>query len=140
METMDIEIFEVVEVNNDLVVAMEQLVQQLSNSNIPPDFEALERIVASDATVLLVATDGGVIVGTMTLVLFRIPTGLRAWIEDVVVDEQARGKGIGEACAIALADAGAELVLVSRTKKDLEKVKSKIDDSGMSVHEIHSSC
>ena len=39
-------------------------------------------------------------------------------------------KGIGEACAIALADAGAELVLVSRTKKDLEKVKSKIDDSG----------
>tara|TARA_B100000686_G_scaffold269004_2_gene284728 strand:- start:136 stop:615 length:480 start_codon:yes stop_codon:yes gene_type:complete len=97
METMDIEIFEVTEVNNDLVAAMGQLVQQLSDSNVPPDFEALEKIVASDATVLLVAADGGVIVGTMTLVLFRIPTGLRAWIEDVVVDEEARGRGIGEA-------------------------------------------
>ncbi len=39
-------------------------------------------------------------------------------------------KGIGEACAKALADAGAELLLVSRTKKALEEVKSKIDDSG----------
>ena len=29
------------------------------------------------------------------------------------------GKGIGKACAIALAEAGADLILVSRTKKDL---------------------
>ena len=39
----------------------------------------------------------GRIVGSMTLVMFRIPTALRAWIEDVVVDEAARGHGIGAA-------------------------------------------
>jgi ribosomal protein S18 acetylase RimI-like enzyme len=36
-------------------------------------------------------------VGSLTLVTFRIPTGIRAWIEDVVVDESARGHGVGEA-------------------------------------------
>jgi ribosomal protein S18 acetylase RimI-like enzyme len=56
--------------------------------------------VASPATVLFVARDphrNGEIAGTLTLALFRIPTGLRAWIEDVVVDTEARGQGIGEA-------------------------------------------
>ena len=46
----------------------------------------------------------GRIVGSLTLVLFRIPTGLRAWIEDVVVDESARGKGVGEALNRAALD------------------------------------
>ena len=32
------------------------------------------------------------------------------------------GKGIGRACAIALAEAGADLIIISRTKKDLDKV------------------
>ena len=35
------------------------------------------------------------------------------------------GKGIGRACAIALAEAGANLIIISRTQKDLDKV-SKI--------------
>ena len=56
----------------------------------------------SGASVLLVAEDPTVdgqaaILGSMTLVVFRIPTGLRAWIEDVVVDASARGRGVGEA-------------------------------------------
>ena len=42
------------------------------------------------------ATGEEAILGSMTLVVFRIPTGLRAWIEDVVVDEAARGRGVGE--------------------------------------------
>lgn len=50
----------------------------------------------SDSTLLLLAEEDGVIVGSLTLALFRIPTGLRAWIEDVVVDSAARGKGVGE--------------------------------------------
>jgi ribosomal protein S18 acetylase RimI-like enzyme len=37
------------------------------------------------------------VVGMLTLALFRIPTGMRAWIEDVVVDQRARGGGVGEA-------------------------------------------
>ena len=49
------------------------------------------------ADTLLVARSAGVITGTLTLVMFPLPTGIRAWIEDVVVDEAARGQGIGEA-------------------------------------------
>jgi ribosomal protein S18 acetylase RimI-like enzyme len=55
----------------------------------------LEEICVND-TVFIARSDGAV-VGSLTLVVFRIPTGLRAWIEDVVVDEAARGLGIGEA-------------------------------------------
>ena len=36
------------------------------------------------------------------------------------------GKGIGRACAIALAEAGANLIIISRTKKDLDEVSKKI--------------
>lgn len=80
-----------------LVEAMSRLVPQLSSSNPAPDRAALAEIVASPATVLFVARVDGDIVGTLTLAVFRIPTGLRAWIEDVVVDESARGHGAGEA-------------------------------------------
>jgi ribosomal protein S18 acetylase RimI-like enzyme len=45
---------------------------------------------------VLVARLDGAIVGTLTLVTFRIPTGVRAWIEDVVVDDVARGHGVGD--------------------------------------------
>lgn len=96
------------EVTPELVAAFERLIPQLSSSNPPPTAEQLAEIVASPATVLFVArNDRGVIVGSLTLALFRIPTGLRAWIEDVVVDGQARGQGIGEALnRAALAEAG----------------------------------
>jgi ribosomal protein S18 acetylase RimI-like enzyme len=62
----------------------------------------LGQIVDSAASVLFVARDGdGRIVGSLTLALFRVPTGVRAWIEDVVVDESARGAGAGEALTLA---------------------------------------
>ena len=57
-------------------------------------------MVDSPAITLLIAREpdaGGEIVGSLTLAMFRIPTGRRAWIEDVVVDSAQRGKGIGEA-------------------------------------------
>ena len=93
---------EVVEVDDRLVSAMARLIPQLSSSSPPPDAAALAAMVASEASILLVAEDTDVdgeqaIVGTMTLVIFRIPTGQRAWIEDVVVDGSARGRGVGEA-------------------------------------------
>ena len=90
-----VEISEATEVDDELVEAFARLTPQLSSSNPPPSRDALGEIVASDASVLLIARDGGRIVGSLTLVLFRIPTGVRAWIEDVVVDEAVRGKGIG---------------------------------------------
>lgn len=83
-------------VTPEVVAAFDRLIPQLSSSNPAPSSEHLKRIVESDSTLLLIAEDEGVIVGSLTLALFRIPTGLRAWIEDVVVDSSARGKGVGE--------------------------------------------
>ena len=89
---------EVAEANPEVVAAFARLVPQLSRSSPAPTAAELAEMVASPATVVLVArAGGGEIVGTLTLALFRIPTGLRAWIEDVVVDEGARGTGVGEA-------------------------------------------
>ncbi len=95
-----VEVVEATEVTPELVAAFERLTPQLSSSNPAPPEAELREIVESPATVLLVARDpeaDGRIVGSLTLALFRIPTGLRAWIEDVVVDGEARGKGVGEA-------------------------------------------
>lgn len=84
-------------VTDELVSAFERLIPQLSSSSPPPAREHLEHIVGSDSCSLLIARDGQQIVGSLTLVVFPIPTGARAWIEDVVVDSTARGKGVGEA-------------------------------------------
>ncbi len=92
------QIVEATEVTPELVAAFAKLIPQLSSSNPPPTAAELAEIIASPATQLLVAhDDDGTILGALTLALFRIPTGLRAWIEDVVVDDAARGKGVGEA-------------------------------------------
>ncbi len=89
---------EATSVTDELMEALARLVPQLSRTSPVPGRDEVEEIVSSPATVLLVARGaGGVIVGTLTLVLFRIPTGVRAWVEDVVVAESARGRGIGEA-------------------------------------------
>lgn len=80
---------------DELVGAFERLIPQLSSSNPPPSKETLAFIAGSEASHLLIAVEDGHIYGSMTLVVFTIPTGVRAWIEDVVVDEAARGKGVG---------------------------------------------
>ena len=77
---MTVAVTEVTAVDDELVLAFERLTPQLSSSNPPPSREALEEIVASPATVLFVAREGDdPILGSLTLALFRIPTGLRAW-------------------------------------------------------------
>ena len=88
---------EATEVTDELVEALGRLIPQLSRSAPPPTREELQQIVDADAVRLLVARNDEAILGSLTLALFRIPTGIRAWIEDVVVDETARGRGIGEA-------------------------------------------
>ena len=85
---------------DEVVEAFARLVPQLSKTTVPPDRAALDGIVSSPADTLLIARHEGKIVGTLTLVMFPIPTGMRAWIEDVVVDESARGQGIGEALSL----------------------------------------
>ena len=117
-------IHEVTEVDDELVDAFARLIPQLSSSNPPPGAEALQAIVSSEASTILIARDDdGRIRGSMTLAMFRIPTGLRAWIEDVVVDEDARGMGIGQIInerALEIArEAGATTVeLTSRPSRE----------------------
>ncbi len=88
---------EVTEVSDDIVKAFDRLIPQLSSSNPPPTREFLEGMASSEASILLVAEEEGQILGSLTLVVFAIPTAIRAWIEDVVVDDAARGKGVGAA-------------------------------------------
>ncbi len=91
------QIVEASEVTPELVAAFARLIPQLSKSNPPPDADTLAAIIADPASQLLLAVDDdGTILGSLTLAMFRIPTGLRAWIEDVVVDDAARGRGVGE--------------------------------------------
>lgn len=83
------------EPTDELREALARLLPQLSSSP-PPDAEQLAVLIADPGSVVFVARLDGAIVGSLTLVLYRIPTGLKAWIEDVVVDEAARGHGVGE--------------------------------------------
>jgi ribosomal protein S18 acetylase RimI-like enzyme len=112
------------QVSDELLDAFGRLIPQLSRSAEPPGREEIAEIVRSPATALLIARgEDGAILGSLTLALFRIPTGIRAWIEDVVVDETARGRGVGEALtreAIRLAaEAGARTVdLTSRPSRE----------------------
>ncbi len=118
------EVEQATEVTLELTAAFQRLAPQLSRSSPPPDADQLAEMIASPATTLLVARgDDGTIVGTLTLAMFRIPTGIRAWIEDVVVDEGARGQGVGEALTRAAlgraAEAGARTVdLTSRPSRE----------------------
>jgi ribosomal protein S18 acetylase RimI-like enzyme len=94
-------VVEATEITDDLVAAVQRLLPLLSSTAEPPTKADIARVVASEATRLLVARDGARILGMLTLVMFRIPSGSRAWIEDVVVDDGARGKGVGEALNLA---------------------------------------
>jgi len=83
------------QVNDELIGALAELLPQLSSS-APPTAAELAEIVGDPGSTIFLARLGGRLVGTLTLVTFRIPTGVKAWIEDVVVDESARGHGVGE--------------------------------------------
>lgn len=117
-------IIEATEVTPGLVDRFAELIPQLSSSNPPPSTGALAEMIASPAThVLLAVDDDGTVLGSLTLAVFRIPTGLRAWIEDVVVDGAARGRGVGEALNLAAIEraraAGATTVdLTSRPSRE----------------------
>ena len=92
----------VTEVTESLTDAYRVLIPQLSSSSSPPTGEALQRIIESDSAQILIAeNENGEILGTMTIIIFQIPTGIRAWIEDVVVDSSVRGKGIGKKLNLA---------------------------------------
>jgi ribosomal protein S18 acetylase RimI-like enzyme len=97
------------EATPEIVDAVGRLLPLLSRSASPPTATELAEIVSSPATTLFLARDeeDGRIVGTLTLAIFQIPSGVRAWIEDVIVAEEARGRGCGEALSRAALEAAA---------------------------------
>ncbi|MGH3275528.1 MAG: GNAT family N-acetyltransferase [Streptosporangiaceae bacterium] len=110
------------EVTDEVVEAFGRLLPQLSGSAKPLDRAAIARIVSSPGSNVLVARTDGLITGTLTLVMFLIPTGLRAIIEDVVTDDMTRGKGVAtaltmEAIRIARAAGARTIDLTSRPSR-----------------------
>jgi ribosomal protein S18 acetylase RimI-like enzyme len=119
--TVQVEVLD--EVTGEVVEAFGRLLPQLSRSAPPPGPAELGAVAGCPANTVLIARSAGTIIGTTTLVMFPLPTGLRAWIEDVVVDESARGQGAGEAMtqeALRIArEAGARTVdLTSRPSRE----------------------
>ena len=92
-----VEIIEISEASNEILSEVNGLLPQLSKSASPLSLESLDILAKSESTNLFVAKEGKKVWGMLSLVLFSIPTGTKAWVEDVVVDSSARGKGIGKA-------------------------------------------
>jgi ribosomal protein S18 acetylase RimI-like enzyme len=92
------------EASDEVVDGLNRFLPQLSSTATEVTLSQLRDMVQSSSTTLFVARNNGALVGTLTLAVFRIPTGLRGWIEDVVVDESERGTGVGEALTLAAID------------------------------------
>jgi ribosomal protein S18 acetylase RimI-like enzyme len=111
------------EVTDEVVEAFSRLLPQLSTSSKPLDAAALSAMAESPAVTVLLARSDGQITGSLTLAMFPAPTGLRAWIEDVVVDQSARGQGIGallteEALQLARAAGARTVDLTTRPSRE----------------------
>ncbi len=118
--SLEIEITLATELTEDLFEACQRLVPQLTHNNPPPTKQQLAQMLASPVSFLFFAKHpdyGDEIIGMATLVLYHVPTGLRGYVEDIVVDEKARGKRIGEiltrACLDHAIKAGAPQVMLT---------------------------
>jgi ribosomal protein S18 acetylase RimI-like enzyme len=119
---MAVEVSVVRETSDEIVQAFGRLLPQLSRSASPLGFADVERLLSWQGNTQLIARVEGEIMGALTLVMFPIPTGTRAWIEDVVVDEAARGRGVGaaltqEAVRLARAQGARTVDLTSRPSR-----------------------
>jgi ribosomal protein S18 acetylase RimI-like enzyme len=92
-----------------ILVSLNALIPQLSSSAKPLTLEALQSMISSTSVEILVALEDDVCVGCLTVMVARIPTGIRCWIEDVVVDACARGKGVGEGLSLLAIEVATEL-------------------------------
>ena len=94
------EIIEITKYTEEALKAINDLLPQLSSSAATLTENELTSIINSESSHLLMAVEDGAYFGSLTLAVFTIPTGVRAWIEDVVVSENARGKGVGKALSL----------------------------------------
>ena len=91
-----INVTEILEADEAILSSINRLLPQLSKSSKPINLNQLKQLTGSECTQLFLARDAEGILGMLSLVVFSIPTGNKAWVEDVVVDEDARGKGVGK--------------------------------------------
>jgi ribosomal protein S18 acetylase RimI-like enzyme len=113
----------VTEADDALAAAVARLVPQLSPKRQAAGLAELAELVATPGTSLIVARDGDAVIGMLTLIVYRVPTGVRAWIHDVVVDETARGRGVGEALAqeaLRLAESAGAISVELTTRQERE--------------------
>lgn len=98
-------------VTEELYAALQRLIPQLGAHKIPPNREELQALIDSESSTLLLArspTEHDPILGILCLTVYRVPTGLRSIIEDVIVDQEARRQGIGEALVRSAIDLARE--------------------------------
>jgi ribosomal protein S18 acetylase RimI-like enzyme len=91
-----IEITELTQADEGTLSSVNHLLPQLSGSASLITLDRLQALACSECTCLYLAKEGDHIHGMLSLVVFGIPTGIKAWVEDVVVDDGARGKGVGK--------------------------------------------
>ena len=96
------------EMTPDVQSALARLLPQLNPTLQLPDTQRLERLLADPDVTLLVAKDADAIVGTTTVIVYTTPFWIKARLDEVVVDDSARGKGVGEALVKAALDVGRE--------------------------------
>jgi len=114
----------VTEADDELYQAFQRLVPQLTNNNPAPSLDDLIALLRDSASTLMVArNERGGILGALTLSVYRVPTGIRSVIEDVIVDNSARGQGIGEALMKSAIDLAREkgagnISLTSNVKRE----------------------
>ena len=105
---MAVQIEAVAEPTPALQQALARLLPQLNPTLPPPDLERLQRLLADPDVTLLIAREADEIVGTTTVVVYTTPFWIKARLDEVVVDESARGKGVGEDLVKAALDVARE--------------------------------
>ncbi|MBI1855269.1 MAG: GNAT family N-acetyltransferase [Chloroflexi bacterium] len=139
---MQIEV--VTQADQKLWDAFQRLVPQLTSNNPPPSRDDLAALVKSESSTLIIArADDGSIIGAASLTVYRVPTGIRAIIEDVIVDESVRGRGIGEALVRRCLDIAREKGAsgVSLTSNPKRKAANKLyQKMGFTKRETNAYC
>lgn len=92
----DIDIREVTTFDSSLMEPIRSLLRQLTSREIAFSEESLRQIISDKASRLFLLYSDNTIAGMLTLGIYSAPTGRKAWVEDVVVDSQYRGRGLGQ--------------------------------------------
>jgi ribosomal protein S18 acetylase RimI-like enzyme len=136
-----INISELTEASSSVLQSINELLPQLSSSAQVISMDRLSELVESDNTIIFLGTDdNGQILGMLSLIVMKIPTGNKAWIEDVVVDQSARGKGMGKALMNHALEKAKELAVKSvdlTSRPSREKANMLYQSLGYQIRETN---